>query len=160
MLTPEETSAIMDRLFASRPKNLLRNMDDTRAGIGCLMNLLCQTDVPMSAGELSDAMQVSTARIAVLLKKVDAKGLIVRQASPTDARKVMISASEKGRERHAQIFGEMLSFMARVIERCGKDDFEQFIVLSERLRDAAEAEVAENGGPFMHTGRPNQKKGE
>ena len=107
MITAEETEAMMERLFQSRPREFFQKADSTRAGIGCLMHILAKAEEPVSAGALSAEARVSTARIAVLLKKMEQKGLIVRQSDPEDARKTKISLSAFGRETHEQFRAEM-----------------------------------------------------
>ena len=143
MISKEETAVLLKRMAQSRPKKLFHRFDDTNAGIGCVVRYLSNVGRPVSAGEISQFMNVSTARVAVLLRKMNEKGLIVRSTDPDDARKTMISLSEeciRKVEKHKEYF---LGFFSAVIERMGKERFEQFIELSEELRDAFEAE-AEN----------------
>lgn len=154
MVTKEEAAELLKRMSDSRPKKLFKNFDKTNAGIGCVMNCLFETEKSVSAGEISQFMNVSTARVAVLLRKMTEKGLIDRTGDPDDARKSMISLSEKGREimeKHRESF---LVFFSSVIERMGKERFEEFISMSEELRDALEAEADSCG---MLSGECNEE---
>lgn len=149
MISREETAALLKRMAQSRPKKLFHRFDDTNAGIGCVVRYLSDAGRPVSAGEISQFMNVSTARVAVLLRKMDEKGLIVRNADPDDARKTMISLSEKCMKNVEEHKGYFLDFFSSVIERMGRERFEQFIELSEELRDAFEAESQNINIPEM-----------
>lgn len=141
MTTPEEAALLIKRLKETNPAVLFKELDDINAGIRCVLKTLDMAGEPVSAGYISEAMQVSSARVAVLLKKMTERELIVRESSPDDARKAMISLSEKGRERVAEVKANLLSFFAAVIDRVGTEKFEQFIDISYDIKKAVEEEL-------------------
>ena len=111
MFTREETIVIIQRILESRPTKLFKPLDETRAGLHCVLRMLDREEKPLTAGQISTKMGVSSARVAVLLRKMAEKGLIVREGSPDDARKSMISLSDKGRSQieNALMFFRVLS---------------------------------------------------
>ena len=139
MFTREETIVIIQRIFESRPTKLFKPLDETRAGLHCVLRMLDREDKPLTAGQISTKMGVSSARVAVLLRKMAEKGLIVREGSPDDARKSMISLSDEGRSQIEKLNEERIN----VINRLGKEKTEQFIQLSGELKKAFEDEIAE-----------------
>ncbi len=140
MITAEETALLMERCRNSRPKKMFENFDKSDAGIMCVLRFLTGTEGPVTAGEISAFMQVSTARVAVLLKKLEEKSFIEKQTDPSDARKTMVVLSETGKEKVREHTEKMTDFFSSVIDRVGKEKIIEFIELSETIRDAIEAE--------------------
>ena len=99
--------------------------------------------IDAAADNLIPEEHTSSARVAVLLRKMAEKGLIVREGSPDDARKSMISLSDKGRSQIEKLNEERINVFQGVINRLGKEKTEQFIQLSGELKKAFEDEIAE-----------------
>lgn len=125
----------MDRFFQSRlpePPEL----DEGQKGTGAVMRFLAEQDGPVSAGRISEAAHVSTARTAVVLKKLEDKGVILRSEDPSDARKSLISLTDKGRDIVDRQKEHALDFIAKVIDDMGEQDFRRLIDLSFALKEA------------------------
>ena len=88
----------------------------------------------MSAGEISRYLHVSTARVAVLLKKMEARSLIERISDERDARKSVIRLSAHGAEVSEQMLRELNRQLAEVIDRIGLDRVKEFIAVSGEIR--------------------------
>lgn len=143
MVSREETLAIMQRIHESHPRKFFKPLDDTTAGVNCVMRMLYREKQPLSAGQISERMGVSSARVAVLLRKMDSKGLILREESPKDARKSMISLTYEGKKKAEEMNEERISVFQGIINRLGREKTEQFIQLSADLKKAVEEEMAE-----------------
>ena len=75
MATPEQIASILSQLVALHPADCFKPIDTANAGLGAVLRLLYLADQPVTAGTISEKLHVSTARVAVLLKKLVAKGL-------------------------------------------------------------------------------------
>lgn len=141
MITLEETEELLERLKESRPKKMMEHLDKEDVGIMHVMRILHTAGEPVTAGKISEEMNVSTARVAVLLKKMEQKNLVVRSKDSKDARKTLIGISEYGKEQ-AQIHkNEFLTFCALVIEETGVERFKEFIAISEEIKVAVEEQM-------------------
>ena len=78
MATDKQILNMLKQMTSAHPAELFKHMDDTRAGIGAVLKLLYTADAPITAGMISERLNVSTARVAVVLKKMDAKGLFTK----------------------------------------------------------------------------------
>lgn len=141
MITREETEELLERLKQTRSKKLFDyfNVDD--AGIIHVMKILIRSDRLLSAGEISSEMNVSTARVAVLLKKMEQKGLIVRTTDNTDGRKTLIGVSEEGKKENQRRDERALAFAAAVIDRVGIERFTEFIEISGEIKKIVDEEI-------------------
>ena len=86
------TQEDIERLFAlfceAHPQDSLREMDKTSAGQGAVLRYLASVEEPVTSGQIAQALGGSTARMAVLLKKLEAKGLIRQYTVVLDEKKL------------------------------------------------------------------------
>lgn len=142
MVTKEEARILIQRMADNRPKAFFKQFDDTNAGIGCVLRYLSEADRPVSSGEISEFMHVSTARVAVLLRKMAEKNLILKNGDPDDARKTMVTLSEHGMECVKEKQEEFLNVFCTVVDQVGKERMEQFIEISADIKKAVEETIA------------------
>lgn len=143
MATREQIEFIAEALPKAHPVNFFKVINDSNAGIGFAMKLLHGAEENcLSAGAISEAMGVSTARVAVLLKNMEAKGLITRECDKADARITIVRLSEEGKARATERREKLLTHISDVIDRVGMEKLEQFIALSEEVKAAVEDEFS------------------
>lgn len=133
-MTKDKTAELIKRLVNSRPKKMFRHVEENNAGIGCVLRYLEESGRAVSAGEISGYMNVSTARVAVILRKMQEKQLIVKLSDPNDARKTMISLSEHGKQFFVEKKEKVLAYFSHVIECIGEERFMEFIEISEEIQ--------------------------
>ena len=137
MATKEQIDYIISELPKAHPANFFKIFNDSNTGIGFAVKLLYSAeDNRLSAGAISEAMGVSTARVAVLLKKMEGKGLITRESDRADARVTVICLSEAGKNVARQMQENMLRHISYVIDRVGMEKLKQFIELSVEVKAA------------------------
>lgn len=143
MATNEEILSFVKRFFESMPRPFMTKMDKTNFGTGLVLRYLAEVGRPVSAGEISRYMNVSTARVAVILRTMSDKDLIVKQGDVSDARKTLISLSENGKEHIKKTRAELMELMTEVVNKVGIERMEQFLEISKEINAAVSAKVAE-----------------
>lgn len=137
MATREEVERIAEEMVKAQPTNFVKMLNNANAGIGYVLKLLyAAKDGCLTAGEISEAMGVSTARVAVLLKKTEKKGLIVKGSHSSDARVTVVRLSEEGKRAANEMKENMLRNISRVVDKVGLEKFRQFIALSVEVKNA------------------------
>lgn len=136
MATPEQIEKVMFTLSSSHPKDLFRAMDATQVGIGAVLRLLSESEETVTAGKIADFMNVSTARVAALLKKMEVKELILRESSADDARVTVVRLSSKGEDTAARIRENMLANISAVIDTVGMERILEFAEISKEIHEA------------------------
>ncbi len=119
------------KIHPPHPVGLLQRIDETQEGVGAVLCLLHESDETVTAGRVSEVLGVSTARVAVLLKKMAAKGLITK-----DARVTVVSLTEQGRESIREIEGELYRQTGLVIDRVGEERVLEFIAIAQEIQSA------------------------
>lgn len=143
MATREQIESILGEMAKLRPENFLRQLNRTQAGIGAVICLLNESRDTVTAGRISEVLHISTARVAVLLKKMEAKGLIAKAHDEADARVTVVRLTAQGQETARQMRGELCAQIGRVIDQVGEERVRDFISLALEIRAAAEE-------PFFH----------
>lgn len=83
--------------------------------------------------ELSKTMFVSTARIAALLKHMEEKGLITRQADLHDSRQIIVSITEKGLHVIEEKHSEVLNSVVQMLKMLGPEDAREYIRIQSKI---------------------------
>lgn len=115
-----------------------RQIADMSKGEFFALNYISKRGSLVLPSEISAAMNVSTARIAVLLSQLESRGFIVRAADTADRRRVNVSITAAGvkrlEERRAEIFRQML----RLVEQLGEKDAQDYLRITRRIISLSE----------------------
>ena len=134
MSTREEAQEMLHKLRACRSKSFLGKIDESQKGIGFVLVYLQEANHKVVAGDLARELGVSTARIATLLRKMEKNGLIVRYHSSEDARQTVVEITQEGSAYVDKMKERMLIGMELLLEKVGKEDMEEFIRISHKIR--------------------------
>lgn len=109
----------------------------TNAGISLAVKLLTESpERKLTAGDMSQAMRVSTARVAVLLQKMESRGLISKESDKTDGRVTIVRLTDDG-EKFAEIMRRTaIERISMVIDKLGEEKFLQFARLNAEFNEA------------------------
>ena len=136
MATAEEIERVLALLRASAPGERYREVGSTAMGIGAVLLFLHRAEEPVSAGQISHFMNVSTARVAVLLKKMEGKGLICTGRSAADGRVTTVRISRQGEDVFLRMERELHNKIAYLIERVGMERLVEFARISDEIQAA------------------------
>lgn len=124
------------KIHPPHPVGLLQRIDETQEGVGAVLCLLHESDETVTAGRISEVLKISTARVAVLLKKMEAKGLIAKGHDPADARVTVVSLTEQGRGTIREIEDELYRQTGLVIDKIGEERVLEFIAIAQEIQSA------------------------
>lgn len=139
MNTACNTETLIDQLLDCRVNDFEALIDHIHKGIGFVLYQLDKADGEVIAGDLAAKMQVSTARIASLLKTMESKQLIVRRQSPVDSRKIIVELTNDGRYHLDELKAELRQKVEFLISCIGYDDMAEYIRITRGIRSALES---------------------
>lgn len=134
MATDKQISNMFKQMMAVHPADFYKHMDGTRAGIGAVLRLLYTENTPFTAGMISDRLGISTARVAVLLRKMEAKGLITKTKDTIDARVTIVKLTDNGREIIRSMWEDIRTQMGKLIDEIGEEKLLEYIEISKEIR--------------------------
>ena len=85
--------------------------------------------------QISDEMNLSTARVAAALNSLEHKNLITRSIDPRDRRRILVELSPSGRtlaREHARMLLEETTAMLRML---GERDAEEYVRITGKLAE-------------------------
>ncbi len=103
-----------------------------------ILNYLHSQPEPVCAGELSDILDASSARVAAVLRSLEGKGYIARSIDSRDRRKVLVHITEAG-EKLIQIRNrELDQYFAQIVDELGEEDAREGLRILDRIIEIAE----------------------
>lgn len=124
-----------------------RKMDEFVQGEKFVLNYLTDRKSPALPSELSDAMNLTTARVAAVLGSLERKGLITRRPDDGDRRRVQV---ELTREGTAQVLSDrawMHSMLEDLLRELGERDAREFLRIMGRLIEIGEKKFSPHRHP-------------
>lgn len=134
MATKEQIERIVEKLEEAKPEEFFKCISESQAGIGAVLHLLSTETNEVTAGKISEALNISTARVAVLLKKMVAKELITKEHSATDARVTVVKLSAAGKKAIMDMQEERSQKVGLVIDVIGEEHLTEFISIANEIR--------------------------
>lgn len=107
--------------------------DFNHGEVGVLSYLAFDKD-GVSAGELSEKIGVTTARIANILNSLENKKYIKRKEDKLDKRKTIVVITAKGKEIAFDAKEEVINKIAKVIKEIGYDEIKEYARLALKIR--------------------------
>lgn len=132
----EEAQELLDKMYACRPRSFFNKIDESQRGIDFALVYLARTDGIVIAGDIAREMDVSTARIAALLKKMEDKSLVRRHRSDSDARQTVVEITPEGLDHVKKMKEQLLARTELLLEKVGREDLDEFIRISHKIREA------------------------
>ena len=115
----------------------LASVDLTLAQHEILMTILQQDGITQRA--LSERLHVVKSNVSALLKKLEARGLVERQADPDDSRNKLLSLTRSGRELVERSFKLQNRIVEVMVAELSNDDLQRLSDVMSRAGRALDA---------------------
>lgn len=92
-------------------------------------------------GELSAAMEISTARVATTLNALEEKGWIARQMDDRDRRKIRVTLTDAGRDFVKRQQQKLTADTEAILRALGERDAEEYLRIMDRVIEYIEAQI-------------------
>lgn len=138
MATQAQIEILLEVLQKAPPSEHFQKIDKSTMGIRAILRYLSESSEQATAGEISKALGVSTARVAVLLKKMVAKNLLEKQSDPADGRLVVVRLSSLGNDTARRLRSEMYTQLGILIDGIGMERMLEFAAISREIRAVME----------------------
>ncbi len=85
--------------------------------------------------QLSAELAVSSARVAAMLRDMEAKGWVLRREDAGDCRQTVVALTDAGRAELTSRREQALAALAAALERLGPEDAEELLRLQRRMNE-------------------------
>ena len=99
------------------------------------LRILRESRLPLLAGDLAKKMNVSTARVAALIRALARKKYLRHARAQSDGRKVVLELTELGRQALEEREREVWSFTENALMKLTPEEAAQFVAAAQKLFD-------------------------
>ena len=86
-------------------------------------------------GHISDAMGVSSARVAAVLNSLESKGLITREIDSGDRRRIIVKLTPKGAEQAEAQRKKNMELISSILTELGEHDAKEYVRITGKLAE-------------------------
>jgi len=123
--------------FQFRKRGHQKKIDETMQGEAfAILYILRQGDIVLPS-EISNEMNISSARVAAMLNSLENKGLVTRQMDKSDRRKILVELTQEGKEMAEKHNQMVVNNTARMLELLGEHDAKELLRIIGKLAKLA-----------------------
>ena len=104
--------------------------------IAVLFHLEEKKDLDVNASDIANLLNISNARVAKLIIKLEKEKLITKYKACMDSRMVILKITDKGRDVVVNKYRELMNFFNYLREEIGEEKLTQFYCLSKKIKIA------------------------
>lgn len=128
----DEMAQELFRLMCRRPEGALPS--NGFRGQYIILRCLLEEGGQMFAGDLAQALGVTSGRIATAIKRLEAMGLAKKQKNDADGRKTTVVLTEAGREALRAHENRIQAELSRRLRRLSPEEAAEYLRLTQKLR--------------------------
>lgn len=128
-----EARLIMTLMSQKKPKRVVNFFESGFKGAVVLLKILYTENRPLTAGELSTKLNVSTARIAVAITKLSELGWISKTKSSIDARQTLVELTPLGKDKLCERENELLQLVCEFLQKLTDDEISSLISIIQKI---------------------------
>ena len=120
----------LPELHRARPQ---KDIDEALRGEAFVLHFIASRGGDVLPGEISHEMDVSSARVAAALNRLEDKGFITRRIAQNDRRKILVSVTEEGKAESETHQRAVLEIAAGMLSRLGEYDAREYVRITGKL---------------------------
>lgn len=132
----EEIVTALEEMLSGR-RNPMEQIGRSGKGELFVLKFLYDKNSAVIPSEIGEAMHSSNARISAALGSLEKKGQIHREIDTSNRRNILVTITDKGRERILSNMSKMREGMVSVFIEMGEDDAVEFARLIKRFHELA-----------------------
>ena len=132
----DQVLSIIKKLKENKPAKVFKKVsDDLDSGVRFVLLYLTDNKGEVYASSISEAMNISRARVGILLNKMEDKGYISKKASYKDARIEVVNLTDKGLKRCNEIKDEIAKYISIIVDKVGFNELNHFLDTACKIKN-------------------------
>ena len=125
----------LEVMYQMRKRNTHKQVSDSLHGENFVLSYISEHEGNVIPSDISNAMGITSARIAAALNSLEGKGLILRRIDTEDRRRILIDLTDAGREQVQKHYQMIMSYTTNMLKYLGEDDAKEYIRIMKKLVD-------------------------
>lgn len=137
MATQEQITKTMQIIEELKPRHILDKIAPTDVGLLAVIKYLKEAkelNKDVHSVDISNFLNVSSARVTVLLKKLENKGIIKKEKSKNDTRTIIIELTDKGYLLSKKIKENLQNSLNTMIDEFGYNELLEALNYLSKLK--------------------------
>jgi len=105
-------------------------------GEAFVLHFVREKDYDVIPSNISDAMEISSARVAAALNSLENKGMITREIDTKDRRRIIVKITPKGAEHAEEQQKAIIRHIRSILTVLGEYDAKEFVRIMKRVAEA------------------------
>ena len=140
---------LLEQNDKSNSFTFFHTFDATKRGAYFVLDYLLKHEEEVISVDLSNALNVSTARMTKLLMKMEQKKLITKRKSPEDARKTIVEITNNGKEQFLEYKNLVIEYLISIVNEIGVDKFEEYLLITSKIKSITEEKYVKRFAKFQ-----------
>lgn len=132
----EIAEKLFDQLKDNTTSSLTEILNDFNRGEIGVLSYLAFNRNKVTAGELSEKLNVTTARIASILNSLENKEFIKRSVDSIDKRKTLVIITSKGKSLAITTKKEIITKISKVVKEVGYNEIKEYARIALKIRQS------------------------
>ncbi len=133
MASEEQIQCVITQYQESCPHIFWKKTDTSTVGLGAVIRYLMSHNGEATSGQISEEIHVSTARVAVLLKKMEQRGWIRREKELNDKRVTVVKLTPEGMIIGETMRENMHQQIGQLIDEIGIDKLMDYMEIRTKI---------------------------
>lgn len=125
----------METMHHMRKRKGQKELNDSMQGESFVLFYISHHKDNVTPSDISNAMGITSARIAATLNSLESKGFIERRIDTQDRRRILIDLTKTGKEHVQKHYDMVMTITKNMLKYLGEDDSKEFIRIMKRLAD-------------------------
>ncbi|MDO4454863.1 MAG: MarR family winged helix-turn-helix transcriptional regulator [Eubacteriales bacterium] len=138
MATKTQIEMIFNKIADAIPVDFVNGFNEVQSGMLAVLRFLDECGGEATAGQISQALNISTARVSVLLRKLTDKKLITKEKDLMDGRITLVKFTELGKITISKIKENIYRQINAIIDVVGEERLLEFITVSTEIKAVLE----------------------
>jgi DNA-binding MarR family transcriptional regulator len=123
----------MEKMYLLRQTKPHKQLDKSMQGECFVMQYIAHQKGSVVPSEISNIMDISSARVAAALNSLERKGMITRDIDPGDRRRILVNLTPKGEEMAKEHNRKLHERTVKLLSLLGEDDAKEYVRLTGKL---------------------------
>ncbi|WP_211205069.1 MarR family winged helix-turn-helix transcriptional regulator [Gleimia coleocanis] len=116
---------------------------ESQRGEGMVLGYLMHQDQAVTPSEIAQHANLTSARIATILKTLEKKALITRTTDPSDQRRCLVELTTTGCEAAKEFHASVMHYIEKMLASIGINDATEYVRILGKLARSTQANYQE-----------------
>ena len=131
----ELAKQFLNNSYQYRSRGHQKRFDGNMQGEAYAMSYIFRQSGTVLPSDISSEMNISSARVAVILNNLESKGFLTRQIDKSDRRRILVELTQEGQEFAKEHYKNAINFAERILKLLGEHDAKELVRIISRLAE-------------------------